>query len=127
MSVGSLINFQTTDWACVSETEHPGETGVALWRTLQLNDLRIRTVEYSAGYQANHWCTKGHILFCLEGELITELKTGEKFTLSKGMSYHVSDDVSAHRSYTITGVKLFIVDGGFLQIHKPNVQKGIWM
>lgn len=126
MSNSSLITFQTTNWACVTESEHPGETGVALWRTLQWGDLRVRTVEYSAGYKADHWCTKGHILLCLEGELVTELKTGEKFTLRQGMSYQVSDDASAHRSHTITGAKLFIVDGGFLQ-PKNKIQKGIWM
>lgn len=122
-----LIDFQTTNWACVNETEHPGKTGTALWRTLQWGDLRVRVVEYSAGYKANHWCTKGHILFCLEGELVTELKNGEEFVLRKGMSYQVSDQVSSHRSYTTTGAKLFIVDGGFLQPEKNKIQKGIWM
>ena len=127
MSNNSLISFQTTNWACVTETEHAGETGVALWRTMQWGNLRVRTVDYSAGYKANHWCTKGHILFCLDGELITELKNGETFTLKPGMSYQVSDDASSHRSYTITGARLFIVDGGFLQSKKTKIQKGIWM
>ena len=87
----------------------------------------MRLVEYSAGYKANHWCKKGHILFCLEGELTTELKDGRQFILKKGMSYQVSDDVSAHRSSTVTGAKLFIVDGGFLQIEKMKFERGIWM
>jgi mannose-6-phosphate isomerase class I len=123
----NIVPFQTTDWACVAETEHVGENGTAKWRTLQLGDLRVRLVEYSPGYKADHWCTKGHILFCLEGELTTELKDGRQFQLKKGMSYEVSDDVSAHRSSTSMGAKLFIVDGGFLRIEKTKIKKGVWM
>jgi len=123
----NLVPFQTTDWSSLTGTEHPGEAGIASWRTMQWGDLRARYVEYSPGYKANHWCTKGHILFCLEGELTTELQDGRLFTLKKGMSYQVSDDVSAHRSYTSTGAKLFIVDGGFLHIEKTKVQRGVWM
>jgi hypothetical protein len=111
----------------VEPTTHEGDHGVASWRTMQWGDLRARLVEYSAGYKANHWCTKGHILFCLEGELTTELKDGRTFTLKPGMSYQVSDDVSAHRSYTEVGARLFIVDGGFLQIKKKYIQRGVWM
>jgi hypothetical protein len=127
MTIGNVINFQTTDWDCVNETIHAGESGTARWRTVQWGDLRVRTVEYSAGYKANHWCTKGHILLCLEGELTTELKDGKSFILKSGMSYQVSDDISTHRSFTLTGAKLFIVDGGFLQIEKSQIKKGIWM
>lgn len=127
MSSPALINFNTTDWASLSETEHAGETGLAHWRTLQWGDLRVRMVDYSAGYKADHWCTKGHILFCLEGELTTELKSGETFVLRKGMSYQVSDDASSHRSYTETGARLFIVDGGFLHMSKKITERGIWM
>jgi hypothetical protein len=126
MSRQPLINFNTTDWGGIRKTQHAGETGTAHWRTLQWGDLRVRMVEYSPGYKADHWCTKGHILFCLEGELFTELKSGETFLLKKGMSYQVSDDVSSHRSYTHTGATLFIVDGGFLQGEK-NTMRGIWM
>lgn len=125
MSIDTLIDFQITDWDGVHETEHPGETGLARWRTMQWGSLRVRIVEYSAGYKADHWCKKGHILFCLEGELVTELKEGQNFILRKGMSYQVSDNLSIHRSYTLTGAKLFIVDGGFLQVR--NSKKGIWM
>lgn len=123
----NFVPFQTTDWSTVARTEHAGERGIAQWRTLQWGDLRIRYVEYSAGYQANHWCTKGHILFCLEGELTTELKDGRVFVLKPGMSYQVSDEVSAHRSFTETGAKLFIVDGGFLNVEKKRIQRGVWM
>lgn len=127
MSMHGLINFNTTDWARMNETQHAGETGIARWRTMQWGDLRVRMVDYSAGYKADHWCTKGHILFCLQGELFTELQSGETFLLKKGMSYQVSDDASSHRSYTQTGAKLFIVDGGFLQSEKKKTKRGIWM
>jgi hypothetical protein len=125
--IKNLVPFQTTDWNALTETEHSGEQGTSCSRTMQWGDLRVRVVEYSAGYKANHWCLKGHILFCLEGEITTELKDGRQFVLKQGMSYQVSDDVVAHRSSTVTGAKLFIVDGGFLQIEKNKVQRGIWM
>lgn len=106
----SDIPFGVTDWAAVEPTEHPGETGRALWRTRQLGDLRVRMVEYSAGYRADHWCAKGHIVLCVEGELKTELEDGRVFILHPGMSYQVADGAEPHRSYTETGAKLFIVD-----------------
>jgi hypothetical protein len=104
------IPFGTTDWSQIVPSEHKGEVGMAEWRTQQFDSLRVRMVEYSPGYLADHWCSKGHILLCLEGELLTELADGRKFVLTPGMSYQVSDHAEAHRSYTSTGVKLFIVD-----------------
>jgi len=104
------IPFGVTDWTQVEATEHRGEKGVAHWHTRQFGGLRVRMVEYSPGYLADHWCGKGHILLCLEGELHTELKDGRKFTLKPGMSYQVADEVDPHRSYTTTGARLFIVD-----------------
>jgi hypothetical protein len=111
-----LIPFDVTDWSSVSSTTHPGETGVATWKTLQLGGLRIRMVEYSKNYLADHWCEKGHLLFVLEGELITELKDGKKFEMTEGMSYQVSDELSSHRSFSPNGAKLLIVDGSFLAV-----------
>jgi len=104
------IPFGTTDWSRVEETQHPGESGLATWRTKQFDEIRVRLVQYSPGYLADHWCKKGHILLCLEGELNTELADGRKFTLRPGMSYQVADEAEPHRSSTKTGVKLFIVD-----------------
>ena len=106
----SGIPFGTTDWSKIEPTEHKGETGVALWRTQQFGDVRVRMVEYSAGYLADHWCERGHVLLVLEGELTTELKDGRTFTLKPGMSYQVSDNEEPHRSFTEVGAKLFIVD-----------------
>jgi hypothetical protein len=104
------IPFATTDWAMVERTEHKGERGLAFWRTRQFGAIRVRMVEYSAGYLADHWCAKGHILFCLEGELHTELQDGRRFVLTPGMSYQVSDNAESHRSFTAVGAKLFVVD-----------------
>lgn len=112
------IPFQVTDWTKQAITRHPGESGEALWRTLAYDNLRIRLVEYSANYKADHWCSKGHIIYCLEGEMTTELSDGRKFTLTQGMSYQVSDHLSQHRTHTKQGVKLLIVDGEFLKREK---------
>ncbi len=104
------IPFGSTDWSQVEPVEHKGETGAATWRTQLFGDIRVRMVDYSPGYLADHWCNKGHILLCLEGELHTELEDGRTFVLKPGMSYQVADGAEAHRSSTATGAKLFIVD-----------------
>jgi hypothetical protein len=109
------IPFQAIDWQTVPRTEHKGETGVAWWQTIRFRGLRIRIVEYSKNYLADHWCEKGHIVYCLEGEFTSELRDGSAFHLSKGMMYVVSDELSSHRSITGDGVKLLIIDGDFLK------------
>ncbi len=109
MQFGSLP-FTTTDWSRVPRTEHPGTTGVAVWRTVQAGAARVRMVDYSPGYMADHWCKRGHVLLVLEGELETELEDGRTVRLTQGMSYQVADDTVAHRSHTSAGAKLFIVD-----------------
>ena len=106
----SAIPFGTTDWSSITPTEHKGESGLAYWRTRQFGAIRVRLVEYTPGYKADHWCSKGHILFCLDGELHTELDDGRTFTLKPGMSYQVADNAEPHRSFTQTGARLFIVD-----------------
>ena len=104
------IPFGITDWSTIESSRHEGETGFATWRTRQFGPIRVRMVEYSPGYLADHWCEKGHILLCLEGELHTELKDGRTFTLAPRMSYQVADGADPHRSSTAIGAKLFIVD-----------------
>lgn len=104
------IPFGLTSWSQIEVSEHPGEKGMAYWRTQQFDTIRVRMVEYTPGYLADHWCKKGHILLCLEGELHTELADGRRFVLTPGTSYQVADQAEAHRSSTATGVKLFIVD-----------------
>ena len=105
------LAFTQTGWSLISATEHPGEQGLALWRTLEFGDVRVRMVEYTPGYVADHWCHRAHVLLVLEGELTIELQDGRVFTFSPGMTYQVSDHGdSPHRSSTPTGAKLFIVD-----------------
>jgi hypothetical protein len=110
------IPFQTINWETIPKVEYKGEIGTATWQTVQLPGLRIRIVEYSEGYLADHWCKKGHIVHCLDGGFISEMQNGEKFTLTKDMTYVVSDELSSHRSYSQTGVKVMIVDGDFLKL-----------
>jgi hypothetical protein len=104
------LPFSTVDWATVERTPHAGESGEAHWRTRHFGSVRVRMLEYSPGYRADHWCFKGHVMLCLEGELETELADGRRFTLRPGMSYHVADGAEAHRSSTIGGAKLYVVD-----------------
>lgn len=109
------IPFTNIDWSEIPKTEHKGDTGMAYWQTINLDGLRIRLVEYTQDYLADHWCEKGHIVHCLEGEFISEMADGEAFVLKKGMTYIVSNDLSSHRSKTKSGVKLLIIDGSFLK------------
>jgi hypothetical protein len=104
------IPFMTTDWNKIIPTEHPGESGKAFWRTLEVGNVRVRMVEYTPNYVADHWCSRGHVLLVLEGELVTELKDGRCFTLKPGMTYQVASDAEPHKSITKSGAKLFIVD-----------------
>lgn len=104
------VPFMTMDWSKVTPTEHKGETGKAFWRTLEIGNIRVRMVEYTPGYVADHWCSRGHVLLVLEGELVTELKDGRKFSMNSGMSYQVASDAEPHKSSTISGAKLFVVD-----------------
>lgn len=109
------IPFQTIDWNTFAPTQHPGTSGEALWRTLQFEGLRVRLVEYSAGYLADHWCQKGHIVHCLAGNLVSEMEDGSEYELHAGMTYVVSDDMSSHRSRCAENVRLLIIDGDFLK------------
>ncbi len=108
------IPFQTIDWKNIPRTEHAGTTGIAYWRTMQFEGLRVRYVEYSDNYLADHWCELGHIIYCLRGEVVTEMKDGTRSVLKEGMSYIVSDKLSSHRSVTKDSADLLIIDGEFL-------------
>ena len=104
------VPFMTTDWNQIPVTQHPGETGSAQWKTIEVGNIRVRFVEYTPGYRADHWCSRGHVLMVLEGELVTELKDGRSFNLRSGMGYQVATDAEPHRSSTAVGAKIFIVD-----------------
>jgi hypothetical protein len=116
MNTERIIPFQILDWSAIPKVEHKGETGAAFWQTIQFPGLRIRVVEYSSGYKADHWCQKGHIVHCLEGEFTSESEEGASFHLKPGMSYVVSDELSSHRSVSANGTKVMIIDGDFLKL-----------
>jgi hypothetical protein len=104
------VAFQTIDWPRIAPTTHPGDPGTALWRTLETGNVRVRLVEYSPGYLADHWCERGHVVHVVEGEVVTELRDGRTFTLGPGQTYVVGDGDGAHRSRAPRGARLFIVD-----------------
>jgi quercetin dioxygenase-like cupin family protein len=104
------VPFCVTQWDQVSPTKHKGETGTSLWHTLEVGNIRVRIVEYKPGYLADHWCSRGHVLLVLEGELVVELQDGQKYSLPIGTSFQVADNQEPHRVYTGTGAKVFIVD-----------------
>lgn len=104
------FSFGVTDWSTLERSEHKGETGTSFWRTRNFGDVRVRIMEYSADYRTGYWCAKGHVFFCLEGELEIELEDGRKFTLTPGMSFQVADGVDRHRNYARNGAKFFVVD-----------------
>ena len=104
------ISFGTVDWESVAPTTHKGDAGVAIARARQFGDICVRLVDYSPGYVADHWCSKGHIIFCVDGEMTIDLKDGRSFKLKAGQSCQVADDDGAHRSYADRGARLFIVD-----------------
>lgn len=104
------VPFRVPDWEQIEPVEHAGETGTATWRTIETGNIRVRKVDYSPGYRADHWCERGHVLLVLDGELVTELKDGRTFVMTAGMNYQVADGAEPHRSSTTTGASLFIVD-----------------
>lgn len=102
--------FETINWSAIEKVKHAGKKGFALWQTIMMGDIRIRMVEYSAGYIADHWCNKGHVIYCIKGKMRTELGDGRKMKMRKGMTYHVGDNSEANRSISKKGCTLFIVD-----------------
>ncbi len=102
--------FKTFNWQKIEKIKYPGEKGFAHWQTVMMGDIRIRMVEYSVGYIADHWCNKGHVIYCIKGKMTTALQDGRKMKLKKGMTYHVGDNSEAHRTSSKKGCKLFIVD-----------------
>ena len=116
MNQDNKIPFQYIDWKSIPKTEHKGETGTSYWQTIEFPGLRIRIVEYSKGYIADHWCRKGHIVHCLEGSFVSELENAKEVILSKGNTYVVSDGMSSHRSTAVDGAILMIIDGDFLKL-----------
>lgn len=104
------IPFRSIDWSRIEATTHPGASGVATWRTVEVGNVRVRIVEYSAGYVADHWCERGHVVHVLDGLLVTDLADGTVATLQPGDTYVVAEGHGAHRSRTTVGARIFIVD-----------------
>lgn len=102
--------FQTLDWNTIIPEEHSGTSGIATWKVFQMGEIRIRMVTYSSNYVADHWCHKGHIIYCISGKMITKLEDGREFILAEGMTYHVGDNSEGHSSRSKDGCTLFIVD-----------------
>jgi len=108
-----LANIPTgvADWMTLPPSSQPGQSGNATVRTRQLGDIQVRLIHYSADYVADHWCTKGHIVFVVSGEVLIEHQCGRTFSLKQGMTYHVSDqDGDGHRLSSEAGASLFIVE-----------------
>ena len=103
------LPFSPIDWSTIDPVEQPGASGTSLWRTVELGDIRVRMGEFSPGYSAPDWCTRGHVVLILEGELETELQDGRRVVQGPGMGLHIGDGHS-HRSSTRTGARVFIVD-----------------
>ncbi len=106
----SSFPFSITDFSAIEPEIKNGTTGFAEWRTFYRDAVRVRKVIYSPGYLADHWCSKGHIIYCIEGSMETELGDGTKHLLSKGLIYTVGDNSDVHRTYSDEGCVLLIVD-----------------
>ncbi len=102
--------FQQIDWSETKPELHPGTSGTASWKIFNMGDIRVRIVEFSATYEADHWCNKGHVVYCIDGEMTTFLEDGSEFVLSAGKSWFVGDDSDAHCIKSEKGCTIFIVD-----------------
>ncbi len=105
------VPFSLIDWKKMVPAEYKGETGTSYWRIFESGDIRVRMVEYSPGFYSDHWCSRGHVLLVLKGELSIKLRDGRDFKLSSGMSFQVGDDnANPHFAFTEKGAEVFIVD-----------------
>lgn len=102
--------FTFIDWDECPMTEHLGSTGTARVRTVEVGEIRVRMVHYSAGYLADHWCDRGHVVFVVEGSCTLEIQDGRAFFLTAGQSFAVGDGIDLHRVSTTTGCEVFVVD-----------------
>jgi hypothetical protein len=99
------------DWTEIAPALMKGETGTVTQRVREFGPNRLRLVEYGAGYLADHWCHKGHVIHVLKGDLDIEYEDGTKTALSAGLTWHVGDDTGApHRVRCARGSIVFIVD-----------------
>ncbi len=104
------VPFTVTDWTKLSSVGIRGERGKAVSKELNQGSARVRLVDYSADYKSDHWCTKGHIVLVLEGDLTIELNDGMSYELEGDMSLQVGDDVVPHLVRSKGGARVIIFD-----------------
>ena len=99
------------DWSRTPTTRTAGASAGATSRAHKTNDVQLRVVDYDLGCLADHWCSKGHILYVISGSLTIEHGEGkESYELAAGMSWQTADDGSPHRMRSVGGARVFIVD-----------------
>jgi quercetin dioxygenase-like cupin family protein len=104
------VPFSNIRWPEMPLSEQSGAVGYALSQTVETGNVRLRLVTFSPGYEADHWCSKGHVVFVLKGQLSTVLQDGRKFLTLQGESFCVGDNDGQHRAETDRGATVFIVD-----------------
>ena len=104
------VPFTTISWENQRAITVPGETGFAIVKAVQAGEICLRLVEFTPGYRADHWCSKGHVVFVLSGSLSTVLRDGRAFEAVAGSSFHVGDEEDHHLVETSNGATVFIVD-----------------
>ncbi len=105
------IPFQQTHWNSIPKVEHIGETGTSFWKVKEIANFRMRIVEYSRNFKADHWCKKGHLLYVLKGVIEIEMKNGETYQLGEADSFVVGDDrQNPHIISSDFGAKVLIID-----------------
>ena len=109
MTIDSFLPL-SFDWDSIPTQKIDGETGFCTIKTKTLGEIKIRHIEYSANYSADHWCDKGHIVFIIDGELKIEHKDNSIHTLQGGMTYLIGDNTLAHQAKSKLGAKALIID-----------------
>ena len=109
------IPFTVTDWTLLPPVDEKGITGLASIKTVNLGDIILRQIEYSSNYEADHFCQKGHIVYCISGSIQIQLSDNSIHTIATGNTFQVSDDASSHKLYSKEGAKVFVTDGNFLK------------
>jgi hypothetical protein len=104
------LPLEATDWGSVEEERQPGATGHAISKTRSYADVRVRFIEYTPGYLADHWCSKAHVIYCIAGEISIELDNGHRLNVRKGMSLATEQDGTRHRLSSDIGAVIFVVD-----------------
>ena len=101
----------STDWSSLVSESVEGLSGNSRSKSIKYGNIRMRTMEYSPGFEADHWCPRGHIIFVLEGEITIKLKDETEQKISKGMSFICGDnETNPHMVYSKKGAFVIIID-----------------